>query len=57
MLEAEFEKLYKEMDSNHVRPLWTAERSILPFSRIQRPSRGCGNGRAFSISPAARGTW
>ena len=31
MLEAEFEKLYKEMDSNHVRPLWTAERSILPI--------------------------
>src|ERR1700692_3061190 len=30
MLEAEFDKLYSEMDSNHVRPLWTAERSILP---------------------------
>src|SRR6202049_1938439 len=31
MLEPEFEKLYSEMDSNHVRPLWTAERSILPI--------------------------
>jgi len=31
MLEAEFEKLYREMESQHVRPLWTAERSILPI--------------------------
>ena len=30
MLEPEFEKLYSEMDQNHLRPLWTAERVILP---------------------------
>lgn len=30
MLEAEFENLYREMDRNHLKPLWTAERSIVP---------------------------
>ena len=30
MLEAEFENLYREMERNHLKPLWTAERSIVP---------------------------
>jgi len=57
MLEAEFERLYREMDSNHVRPLWTAERSILPIQPHSKAVLGCGNGRGYSISPAAQGTW
>jgi gentisate 1,2-dioxygenase len=31
-LDAEFEKLYEEMDQNFVKPLWRAESSILPRS-------------------------
>jgi gentisate 1,2-dioxygenase len=31
-LDAEFEKLYLEMDQNHIQPLWRAESSILPRS-------------------------
>ena len=31
-LDAEFEKLYLEMDQNHIKPLWRAESSILPRS-------------------------
>jgi len=30
MLEVEFENLYKEMDRNYLKPLWTSERSIVP---------------------------
>jgi gentisate 1,2-dioxygenase len=30
MLEPEFEKLYGEMDRNHIKPLWRAERSVMP---------------------------
>jgi len=36
MLEADFEKLYKEMDGNHVKPLWTEERSIVPVQPHSR---------------------
>ena len=32
MSEAEFEKLYREMDSYHVKPLWRAERELMPFA-------------------------
>ena len=31
-LDEDFEKLYREMDQNHVQPLWRAESSILPRS-------------------------
>ena len=31
MLEVESENLYKEMDHNHLKPLWTSERTIVPI--------------------------
>ena len=30
MLEPEFEKLYGDMERNHIKPLWRAERSVMP---------------------------
>jgi gentisate 1,2-dioxygenase len=36
MLEADFEKLYKEMDRNHLQPLWTEERAIVPVQPHSR---------------------
>lgn len=30
MLDPKFEKLYGEMERNHVQPLWTADRSVVP---------------------------
>jgi len=57
MPEAEFEKLYKEMDHNYLKPLWTSERTIVPIQPHSKAVACCGRGRGCSILPAGREIW